>query len=140
MAIRVSPTISLDENELEENFVRASGPGGQNVNKVASAVQLRFDAENSPNLPPSVKRRLRALAGSRMTRDGVVIIEAERHRTQKRNREDALDRLIDLIRDAATPPKRRIATRPSLSAKRKRVDEKVQRGMTKKTRKRPTLD
>ena len=140
MAIRVSPSISLDENELVENFVRASGPGGQNVNKVASAVQLRFDAENSPNLSPSVKRRLRTLAGSRMTRDGVVIIEAERHRTQKRNREDALARLIDLIRDAATPPKHRIATRPSLSAKRRRVDEKVKRGMTKQTRKKPKLD
>lgn len=140
MAIRVTPSISLDESELEENFVRASGPGGQNVNKVASAVQLRFAAEASPNLTPAIKRRLRILAGSRMTRDGVIIIEAERHRTQKRNREDALDRLIDLIRDAATPPKRRIATRPSLSAKRKRTDAKVQRGMTKQTRQKPRID
>lgn len=140
MQIRVTPMISLDESEIEERFVRASGPGGQNVNKVASAVQLRFDVDGSPNLSDGVKRRLKKLAGSRMTLDGVLILSAEQHRTQKRNREDALARLIDLIRDAEKPPKYRVATRPSLSAKRKRIESKVKRGMTKQTRQKPNLD
>lgn len=138
--IRVTPTISIDDSEIEERFVRASGPGGQNVNKVASAVQLRFDVDGSPNLTDGVKRRLKKLGGSRMTLDGVLVLSAENHRTQKRNREDALDRLIDLIRDAAKPPKYRVATRPSLSAKRKRVESKVKRGLTKRARQKPTLD
>lgn len=140
MEIRVTPKISLDDSEIEERFVRASGPGGQNVNKVASAVQLRFDVDASPNLTDGVKRRLKKLAGSRMTLDGVLVLSAEQHRTQKRNREDALARLVDLIRDAEQPPKYRVATRPSLSAKRKRVDSKVKRGMTKQTRKKPSHD
>ena len=140
MPIRVTPNISLDDSEIEERFVRASGPGGQNVNKVASAVQLRFDVDASPNLSPPQKRRLKKLAGSRMTLDGVLVLSAEQYRTQKRNREDALARLIDMIRDAEKPQKHRIATRPSLSAKRKRVDSKVKRGAVKQTRKKPTLD
>jgi len=140
MEIRVTPNISLDDSEIEERFVRASGPGGQNVNKVASAVQLRFDVDASPNLTEAVKRRLKKLAGSRMTLDGVLVLSAEQYRTQKRNREDALARLIDMIRDSEKPPKYRVATRPSLSAKRKRVDSKVKRGAVKQTRKKPSLD
>lgn len=140
MEIRVTPNISLDDSEIEERFVRASGPGGQNVNKVASAVQLRFDVDASPNLSEAVKRRLKKLAGSRMTLDGVLVLSAEQYRTQKRNREDALARLIDMIRDSEKPPKYRVATRPSLSAKRKRVDSKVKRGAVKQTRKKPSLD
>lgn len=140
MEIRVTPNISLDDSEIEERFVRASGPGGQNVNKVASAVQLRFDVDASPNLTAPVKRRLKKLAGSRMTLDGVLVLSAEQYRTQKRNREDALARLIDMIRDSEKPPKYRVATRPSLSAKRKRVDSKVKRGAVKQTRKKPSLD
>ena len=140
MEIRVTPNISLDDSEIEERFVRASGPGGQNVNKVASAVQLRFDVDASPNLTEPVKRRLKKLAGSRMTLDGVLVLSAEQYRTQKRNREDALARLIEMIRDSEKPPKYRVATRPSLSAKRKRVDSKVKRGAVKQKRKKPTLD
>ena len=140
MEIRVTPNISLDDSEIEERFVRASGPGGQNVNKVASAVQLRFDVDASPNLTEPVKRRLKKLAGSRMTLDGVLVLSAEQYRTQKRNREDALARLIEMIRDSEKPPKYRVATRPSLSAKRKRVDSKVKRGAVKQTRKKPSLD
>lgn len=140
MEIRVTPTISIDDSEIEERFVRASGPGGQNVNKVASAVQLRFDVDGSTNLTDGVKRRIKKLAGSRMTLDGVLVLSAEQYRTQKRNREDALARLIDLIRDSAKPPKYRVATRPSLSAKRKRVDSKVKRGAIKTNRKKPNLD
>ncbi len=140
MKIRVTPSISLDQEEITERFVRASGPGGQNVNKVSSAVQLRFNVDASPNLTEGVKLRLKKLAGSRMTLDGVLLLFADTYRTQKRNREDALDRLIDLIRDAATPPKHRIATRPSLSAKRRRVDSKVKRSLVKQNRRKPGFD
>ena len=108
--IPVTTKIALDEREITESFVRASGPGGQNVNKVASAVQLRFDARRSPSLPQDVRGRLERLAGSRLTRDGVIVITAQRHRAQARNREDALARLLDLIRRAAHPPLRRRAT------------------------------
>ena len=135
--IRVSPQTSLDDNEIEERFVRASGPGGQNVNKVSSAVQLRFDAANSPNLTPRIRNRLRQLAGSRMTTDGVIVIHADRYRTQSRNREDALERLIDLIRDAETMPKRRIPTRPTLASKRRRLEGKSHRATIKSRRKSP---
>lgn len=138
--IRISPKISLDESEIEERFVRSSGPGGQNVNKVSSAVQLRFDAMASENLPDRVKRRLRQLAGSRMTTEGVIVIHAERHRAQTRNREDALERLIDLIRDAEFVPKRRIPTRPTLASKRRRLDGKTHRASLKSARKKPDPD
>src|ERR1700758_1578331 len=111
--IPVTANIALDEGEITESFVRASGPGGQNVNKLATAVQLRFDVRHSPSLPPDVRSRLERLAGSRLTGDGVLVITAQRHRTQARNRDDALDRLIDLIRRAAVPPRPRRPTRPT---------------------------
>jgi ribosome-associated protein len=135
MTIRVTARIAIEEAELSEDFLRASGPGGQNVNKLETAVQLRFDAMASPNLPTAVKERLVALAGRRMTKDGVLVITAQRHRTRERNREDALERLLGLLRDAATPPPPpRRATRPSRAAKARRVDEKTRRGTTKRLR------
>ncbi|MEM1164326.1 MAG: alternative ribosome rescue aminoacyl-tRNA hydrolase ArfB [Pseudomonadota bacterium] len=132
--IAVTDTISIAEWEVTETFSRASGPGGQNVNQVASAVTLRFEAERSPNLPPDLKARLRRLAGQRWTVDGALVLRAERHRSQARNREDAMERLLDLIRKAAERPKRRIATRPSLAAKRRRMDAKTRRGTVKQLR------
>ena len=132
--IRITETIVLSESELEERFIRAPGPGGQNVNKVASAVQLRFDAANSPALSPALRSRLAALAGSRMTRDGVIVISASRFRQQDRNRQDARNRLADLIREAATPPKPRRATRTPAGAKRKRLTAKRRQSEIKKTR------
>jgi ribosome-associated protein len=138
--IDITPTISIDENELDEHFVQASGPGGQNVNKVATAVQLRFDVERSPSLPEDVRRRLKALSGRRLTQDGVLVIDARRFRTQERNRADARERLVALIRDAATPPKPRRATRPTLASKKKRLESKAQRSQVKKGRTRPALD
>lgn len=132
--IAVTDTISIAEWEITETFSRASGPGGQNVNQVASAVTLRFEAERSPNLPPDLKARLRRLAGQRWTVDGALVLRAEKHRSQARNREDALERLLELIRKAAERPKRRIATRPSLAAKRRRMDAKTRRGTVKQLR------
>ncbi len=139
--IPVTAKITLDEREIAEFFVRASGPGGQNVNKVASAVQLRFDARRSPSLPEDVRGRLERLAGSRLTRDGVIVITAQRHRAQARNREDALARLLDLIRRAAQPPLKRRATKPPASARERRIESKKQRARTKRLRQaKPSFD
>jgi len=132
--ITVTSSISLSESEIDEKFVRSPGPGGQNVNKVETGVQLRFDALNSPSLTEYVRRRLPDLAGQRMTREGVIVITATRFRSQERNRKDALDRLIDLIREAATPTKRRRPTKPSLGAKKRRLEGKKKRSTVKKTR------
>ncbi|MHB1214593.1 MAG: alternative ribosome rescue aminoacyl-tRNA hydrolase ArfB [Thiobacillus sp.] len=132
--IRVNAQIELDEREIQEDFVRASGPGGQNVNKVSTAVQLRFDVARSPSLPDPVRARLIALAGHRVTQDGVLIIEAERYRSQRRNRDDALERLIELIREACEVDKPRRPTRPTLASKKRRLDSKQRRGETKKLR------
>lgn len=132
--IRVAPRIVLDERELDESFVRSSGPGGQNANKVETAVQLRFDALASPGLPEDVKDRLRGLAGSRMTADGVVIIIAQRFRTQDRNREDARERLFELLRKAAVRPVIRRATKPTLGSQKRRLESKTRRGSVKKLR------
>lgn len=132
--IKITPAIELDEKELHFEFVRASGPGGQNVNKVSTSVQLRFDVLSSPSLAPEIKERLARLAGSRMTEEGVLIIDARSFRTQEQNREDALRRLQALLERAAHPPKMRRATRPSRAAKAARVDEKKKRGAVKRTR------
>ena len=139
--IRVTDHISIDEREIEESFVRSSGPGGQNVNKLATAVQLRFDVRGSPSLPAEVRARLERLAGTRMTRDGVLIIIAQRHRTQARNREDALERLVELVRRAAVAPRLRRPTRPTAAARRRRVEAKKHRAGVKRLRRaKPTLD
>jgi ribosome-associated protein len=132
--LEVTSTVKLEDSELQFDFIRASGPGGQNVNKVATSVQLRFDVHNSPSLEPEVKERLIKLAGSRMTDEGVLIIEAKRYRTQDQNRYDASQRLIALIQQALEKPKLRRATRPSLTAKAARVSSKKKRGAVKRTR------
>ncbi len=129
--IRITETISIDEDELEERFIRASGPGGQNVNKLASAVQLRFDARRSPNLRADVRLRLERLAGRRMTQAGVLVITAQRHRTQERNRQDARDRLVELIRRAAVAPIPRRATKPGKAARERRLQSKKHRSTVK---------
>jgi ribosome-associated protein len=132
--IRVTDTISLDDDELQESFVRASGPGGQNVNKVSTAVQLRFDVRRSRSLPNDVAIRLMRLAGSRLTKDGVLVLIAQNNRTQERNRAEARERLLDLIREAAVKPVPRRATKPTRASKVKRVEGKKIRSNIKKMR------
>lgn len=132
--MKITPTIEIADWEITEQFVRSGGPGGQNVNKVSSAVELRFEAERSPNLPEPVKRRLRRLAGRRWTKDGAIVLQVSDERSQARNREIARERLAELIRKAAEKPKPRIPTRVSLNQKRKRVDEKRKRGEVKALR------
>jgi ribosome-associated protein len=139
--ISVTPSISLDEREIEEHYIRAGGPGGQNVNKVATAVQLRFDAARSPALDDGMRRRLATLAGRRMTKEGVVVITAERFRTRERNREDALARLLDLIRRATLVPKRRRPSKPTRASRERRLASKAARAHTKRLRQgRPESD
>ncbi|NQV43614.1 MAG: aminoacyl-tRNA hydrolase [Rhodospirillales bacterium] len=132
--IEITPSISIDENDIEEHFIRAPGPGGQKVNKTESAVQLRFNARKSAALSNAVFLRLKTLAGRRMTRDGVVVITANRFRAQDRNRRDATERLVALIREAAQPPTFRRPTKPSKSVKRRRLDGKRHQGEVKKAR------
>jgi len=132
--IRITDRIAIEEREIEESFVRASGPGGQNVNKLSTAVELRFDVRRSPTLPADVRTRLERLAGRRLTQEGVLLITAQRHRTQERNRQDALERLVELIRRAAVPPVPRRPTRPTAAARRRRLDAKRQRSVLKKQR------
>ena len=132
--IHITRTITIDESEIQEYFVRASGPGGQNVNKVATTVQLRFDVANSHSLPEEVRKRLISLAGNRITEDGILIIDARRFRTQGRNREDATDRLVELIRNAAQRPKIRRKTRPTLTSKIRRLESKHRSGDNKRVR------
>jgi ribosome-associated protein len=132
--IRITDRISIEERELEERFVRASGPGGQNVNKLSSAVQLRFDVRHSPSLSADVRMRLERMAGRRLTRDGVLVIMAQRHRTQERNRQDALDRLIELIQQASVAPTPRRPTKPTRGSKERRLATKKNRSGIKSLR------
>ena len=139
--IRITDSISIDESELEESFVRSSGPGGQNVNKLSTAVQLRFDVRSSPSLPNDVAIRLMRLAGRRMTKDGVLVLIAQNHRTQERNRADARERLIAMIKEAAVRPVPRRATKPTKASKQKRLEGKKRRGGIKELRRgKPSLD
>ncbi|MEX2033941.1 MAG: alternative ribosome rescue aminoacyl-tRNA hydrolase ArfB [Xanthobacteraceae bacterium] len=132
--IRITDQISIDESELHESFVRSSGPGGQNVNKVSTAVQLRFDVRHSPSLPSDVAVRLMRLAGRRMTKDGVLVLIAQNHRTQERNRAEAQERLIDLIQQAAVRPIPRRATKPTRASKQRRIEGKKRRSVIKRQR------
>lgn len=138
--IRITASITIEESELEERFVQASGPGGQNVNKVATAVQLRFDVAGSTSLPEDVRMRLKSLAGRRLTQDGVLVIDARRHRTQERNRQDARERLIELVRRAAERPTPRRPTRPTLASKKRRLEAKSARSTIKRGRGRPEME
>ncbi len=136
--IEITSDIQIPDNELKEEFIRSSGPGGQNVNKVSTAVQLRFDVKNTSSLPEGIRRRLITLAGSRMTKDGVLVIRAERHRTREQNRKDAVERLAALIVEASKVPKYRVKTAPTLSSKQRRIETKQKRGQIKKSRARVT--
>jgi ribosome-associated protein len=138
--LKITDEISLDERELQERFVRASGPGGQNVNKVSTAVELRFDAGRSASLPEGVRARLVRLAGRRLSDEGILVIRADRFRTQERNREDARERLTELVRLAAVVPKRRVPTKPSRASKERRRDDKKKRGHVKRLRGARDLD
>jgi ribosome-associated protein len=138
--IRVTRTIALDESEIQESFIAASGPGGQNVNKVATAVQLRFDMANSPSMSDDVKMRLARIAGRRLTNDGVIVLVAQQFRSQERNRQDALDRLVAMIQEAAVPPVPRRPTRPTLGSKKRRLESKTRRGAIKAMRSGPSED
>jgi ribosome-associated protein len=139
--IRINDQIAIDEREIEENFIRASGPGGQNVNKLSTAVQLRFDVRRSPALPPDVRMRLERLAGRRLTKEGVLVITAQRHRTQERNRQDAQERLVDLVRRAAERPVARRPTRPTKASRQRRLDAKKRRSGIKGLRQvKPSLE
>ncbi|MFH1087302.1 MAG: alternative ribosome rescue aminoacyl-tRNA hydrolase ArfB [Chloroflexota bacterium] len=132
--IRVTDSVAIDDSEIHEEFVRASGPGGQNINKVATAVQLRFDVANSPSLPDDVRRRLSSLASKRITEEGVLVINARRFRTQAANRQDALERLVELVRRAAQKPPIRRPTRPTLASRTRRLETKHRRAETKRLR------
>lgn len=133
-SIQITPDLAIDKRELHEDFIRASGPGGQNVNKVATAVKLRFDVTRSPSLPDDVRKRLISLAGKRITGDGILIIDARRFRKQERNRQDAIDRFVALIRKAAEKPKMRRKTRPSPASTERRLEQKHRRSETKRLR------
>ena len=122
--IQITPTISIDESEIQEYFIRASGPGGQNINKVATAVQLRFDVANSRSLPDEVRQRLISLAGNRITEEGILVIDSRRYRTQGQNRKDATEKFVELVRTAAQKPKTRRRTRPTLASKKRRLENK----------------
>jgi ribosome-associated protein len=134
--IRITPTIAIREEELRFEFIRSSGPGGQNVNKVATAVQLRFDAARSPSISEGVLRRLVMIAGKRMTNDGILLITARRHRTQLKNRDEALERLVELVRKAAVAPKKRRKTKPTVVSKERRLEGKRRKSKVKRMRKR----
>jgi ribosome-associated protein len=139
--IHVTAHITIDEREIEESFVRASGPGGQNVNKLSTAVQLRFDVRHSASLPHDVRARLERLAGSRLTNDGVLVIIAQRHRTQARNRDDALERLVGMIRQAAIAPLKRRPTKPTRASRERRIEGKKRRaGIKHMRRAKPSFD
>ena len=140
MTIAITPTILFDPAEIEESFIRSSGPGGQNVNKVATAVQVRLDLRRSASLPPWLRARAEALGGKRVTSEGVLVMTAARFRSQDRNREDAEQRVVEFLREAADRPARRVQTRPTLGSKKRRVEGKVQRGAVKQLRRTPGED